>query len=429
MCTTTVGSAPSRVFVAEWSDATFHGGGITHLTFEVQLSEADQSIAVVYNRLAADDPTDLRPSGSVSTIGIQRDTGSSFDQVSYNTAGVVRAGTAIQWNPSVTSACTSTGACIRCGTMEVCNGIDDNCNGLVDESIPDQSCGVGACARTVPGCVRGVVPVCTPGMPTPEVCNGIDDNCNGVIDEGCSGTLACPADATVAAGQPLAVSVSGSASLHGYTWSVTAGPTGGGSTAVWNPSPPTATSELFTPYIVGVYTVTATALDGSGNPVSCAFHVTAVPTGLRVQLTWDGSGDLDLHLHDSTSTPWFTRDDTYYANATSAWGGILDFDNTVGYGPENTHVNTPTVGSQYTVGVENYAHGAGRIATVQIFCNSSSVTPAAVFTSRALSGNGSGNCSGNDFWRVATVVFTSPSACTVTPINTYIDGADACAGY
>ena len=51
-------------------------------------------------------------------------------------------------------------------TGEVCNGLDDDCDGSVDEG--------GVCTPPPP--------VCTPA---PEACNGRDDNCNGLIDEGC----------------------------------------------------------------------------------------------------------------------------------------------------------------------------------------------------------------------------------------------------
>jgi hypothetical protein len=45
------------------------------------------------------------------------------------------------------------------GTFEICDGLDNDCNGLVD----DNCC-----------------------MPSPEVCgDGKDNNCNGLIDEGC----------------------------------------------------------------------------------------------------------------------------------------------------------------------------------------------------------------------------------------------------
>jgi hypothetical protein len=70
-----------------------------------------------------------------------------------------------------------------------CNGVDDNCNGAVDEDFTGggTSCGVGACASTgSQSCVNGsVVSSCTPGTPAANdaTCNGIDDNCNGAVDE------------------------------------------------------------------------------------------------------------------------------------------------------------------------------------------------------------------------------------------------------
>ncbi|MBZ5640484.1 MAG: hypothetical protein LAO51_17225, partial [Acidobacteriia bacterium] len=71
-----------------------------------------------------------------------------------------------------------------------CNGIDDNCNGQLDEGyVPaPTSCGVGACASTgTTSCVSGAIhDSCVPGAPAPTdaTCNGIDDNCNGQVDEG-----------------------------------------------------------------------------------------------------------------------------------------------------------------------------------------------------------------------------------------------------
>lgn len=48
------------------------------------------------------------------------------------------------------------------GTAEICNGVDDDCNGVVDDNVP------GGCNMCVP---------------QPEACNGMDDNCNGQIDD------------------------------------------------------------------------------------------------------------------------------------------------------------------------------------------------------------------------------------------------------
>jgi len=56
----------------------------------------------------------------------------------------------------------------------------------VDEGLGSTTCGVGACQTTVENCVGGVTQTCTPGTPSTEVCNGIDDNCNGIVDEGCN---------------------------------------------------------------------------------------------------------------------------------------------------------------------------------------------------------------------------------------------------
>jgi hypothetical protein len=48
-----------------------------------------------------------------------------------------------------------------------------------------QSCGVGACRRSVPICQAPGTPVrCEPGTPAAESCNDIDDDCDAVIDEG-----------------------------------------------------------------------------------------------------------------------------------------------------------------------------------------------------------------------------------------------------
>ena len=88
------------------------------------------------------------------------------------------------------------------GDLEICNGLDDDCDTLVDElpapGEPDLCDAAGKCAGgecTPPGVER----VCTPGhyecvagamecvgavLPEDEVCDGQDNDCDGQIDEG-----------------------------------------------------------------------------------------------------------------------------------------------------------------------------------------------------------------------------------------------------
>ncbi|MEN8182087.1 MAG: MopE-related protein, partial [Myxococcota bacterium] len=72
---------------------------------------------------------------------------------------------------------------------QVCNGVDDDCDGSVDEEYAPEatSCGVGACGSTgATSCVTGVVvDSCDPGIPgeADETCNGVDEDCDGSTDE------------------------------------------------------------------------------------------------------------------------------------------------------------------------------------------------------------------------------------------------------
>ncbi|MBI5500229.1 MAG: putative metal-binding motif-containing protein [Deltaproteobacteria bacterium] len=90
------------------------------------------------------------------------------------------------------SDCNDTNLAIHPGASEVCNSLDDDCNGATDETyacVPGsaQACTVGACSgsQTCSGsCTWGA---CT--VSGAEVCNGVDDNCNGLSDEGYSCVL------------------------------------------------------------------------------------------------------------------------------------------------------------------------------------------------------------------------------------------------
>ncbi len=67
--------------------------------------------------------------------------------------------------------------------VEVCNNVDDDCDGLTDEEMPMLECGLGICARTFESCSGGMPQQCVPGDPEDELCNGRDDDCDGLTDE------------------------------------------------------------------------------------------------------------------------------------------------------------------------------------------------------------------------------------------------------
>lgn len=88
--------------------------------------------------------------------------------------------------------------------IELCDGVDNNCDGQIDEGLGQIPCAlqIGVCAGAVSSCVDGGIVDCAESgayaaaatanglvYSETEICgDGVDNNCDGRIDEGCCDT-------------------------------------------------------------------------------------------------------------------------------------------------------------------------------------------------------------------------------------------------
>jgi hypothetical protein len=111
----------------------------------------------------------------------------------------------------------------RGDALERCNGLDDDCDDRVDEGFPELN---RPCAAGEGVCASGGVFVCgaqgdavtceaRPGMPAPETCNGLDDDCDGAVDDGPDGPLTEPCFEANAALEGVGVCRAGISSCAG----------------------------------------------------------------------------------------------------------------------------------------------------------------------------------------------------------------------
>jgi MYXO-CTERM domain-containing protein len=89
--------------------------------------------------------------------------------------------------------CDDTEPAVHPGATELCNGVDDDCDDEIDEGCPcddgaTRPCGsdVGECSPGTERCTAEQWGACEGETgPQPELCNGVDDDCDGEIDEQC----------------------------------------------------------------------------------------------------------------------------------------------------------------------------------------------------------------------------------------------------
>lgn len=90
----TVGTAPARKFITQWTNIYFHGTSIQLGTFQVILYEGSNVVQLQYRDLLGGD----RALGNSATVGIRKN-GSTYSQYSHNTASLAQ-GQAIRYTPN-----------------------------------------------------------------------------------------------------------------------------------------------------------------------------------------------------------------------------------------------------------------------------------------------------------------------------------------
>jgi hypothetical protein len=86
--------------------------------------------------------------------------------------------------------CNDEIASINPAASETCNGLDDDCDGVVDDGNPGGGveCAVdgrlGVCASGLTECFEGAVGCTQTVFPSAELCDGLDNDCDGIVPAG-----------------------------------------------------------------------------------------------------------------------------------------------------------------------------------------------------------------------------------------------------
>lgn len=116
---------------------------------------------------------------------LDTDEGFSLGQACTSHLGICAQQGVLQCTPAGIAGCSASGLA-HLARAETCNGTDEDCDGSVDEGLVRRPCITGlpgVCADGEDLCVGGAPSCEALRQPSPERCNGLDDDCDGRVDE------------------------------------------------------------------------------------------------------------------------------------------------------------------------------------------------------------------------------------------------------
>jgi PKD repeat protein len=278
--------------------------------------------------------------------------------------------------------CNDNNSSIYATAAEVCNGIDDNCNGLIDEGFDVDLDGYTVCQGDCNDNNSNVNPGAT------EVCNGLDDDCDGSVDEGVTTTYYLDVDGdgfglsnstVVGCSVPVGYAIQGgdcndnNAAINPASPEVCFNSTDDNCNGTNNESCPLVANDwriFATNLVVGTYN---TCSNTSGNLTQATVSSESQSAVITGQ---------DLWYKFVPTTPGIRIRTTAIYNdllieLQDASGNVLDVENVLGAaGNEMLHYTSLIPGNTYYISVRNYnsATGIGNFTICLSQLNQSSCT-------------------------------------------------------